>query len=163
MTLLEACVQIVTVARCSEADALVQLRGALADGVLICKWDPPGVFAVPRGGWWLGVKIRIPGDGYVLDDRRTSEEWRFGVPARYGYRMLLILRESLSALWPLPPSLRDASYKEIEAAYKQHLAEDGYQNEKQDLAWGEQRGVKQEVVRALRKKYPRKAGRPKRG
>jgi hypothetical protein len=95
MTLVEACAQIAAADRISEADALVQLRGALADGVLACRWDAEWAGSVPRGKWWLKADVRIPGDGQILDDD-------FDPFPRY--KALLILRRSLSRKWPVPPA-----------------------------------------------------------
>jgi hypothetical protein len=188
MTLLEAIAEFAAVDHCSEADALVQVRKALADDMLICRWGDGfgyGLYGdTDWGEWWLKAKIRIPGDGKVLDnhmgmpdDDVLTGERPFRRVSRY--RTLLIRRDSLSRLLSLitapvapraagpaeseaaPPSLSNASDEEVEAAYKQHTAEHGYQTEEQDLAWGELRGVKQAEVRALRQRHPRKTGRPR--
>ena len=183
MTLAELCAGICSLENCSEVDALVQVRKARADGELRwVKWgDGKHLSRRPTppapGEWWLTAKIRIPGDGKVSDDDGvTPEGLALGIAE---WRTLLILRASASPIWQLapapiaspaagpaeseaaPPSLSDASDEEVEAAYKQHIDEFGYQTEEQDMAWAELRGVKQAEVRTLRQRYPRKTGRPR--
>src|SRR5262249_1704727 len=68
---------------CREADAGVQLRKALADGAFAFRrgdgrWDDGVRWGdgfnynlsgrTDWGKWWLKAKIRIPGDGKVLDN-----------------------------------------------------------------------------------------------
>jgi hypothetical protein len=58
-----------------------------------------------------------------------------------------------------PRPLSDA---EFEAAYEQLIAEHGHQSRKADEDWGRQKGRDRDDVRDLRKRFPRKRGRPKR-
>jgi len=180
ITLLDLCTAICHLENCGEADALVQLRNALADGELRwAKWGDGKHLSrrpVPRIGvaWWLTAKIRIPGDGKVWDDDGvTPEGLALGIEE---WRTLLIYRDSAARLWRLPPAPSappaagpaesgvtpsPLTKEETEAAYKRHIDDDGYRTEKQDLAWGKERGIRQSRVRELRARYPRPPGRPK--
>ena len=154
MTLVEACAQIAAADRISEADALVQLRGALADGVLACRWDAEWAGSVPRGKWWLKADVRIPGDGQILDDD-------FDPFPRY--KALLILRRSLSRKWPVPPAPIAPSaaknkttpplHVDVDAVYKQRIDNGGIPTSADDEAWRKQMDISRRRLREVRKPY----------
>jgi hypothetical protein len=97
LTLAELCAGISSLENCSEADALAQVCMALADDMLICRWDDEGYIHADWGKYWLKARIRIPGDGKVLDNQSPFQ-------SRSRWRTLLILRASASTIWPLPPA-----------------------------------------------------------
>jgi len=166
MTLVEACAQIAVAGRLSEVDAVLQLRGMLADGVLVCRWDAEWAGSVPRGKWWLKAKIRIPGDGQVLDDDFDP------FPT---YKTLLILRRSLSRYWPLPaaPSAPPAEkgkrtpplHVDVDAVYKRRIDKGGIPTSADDEAWRKQMKLPRRRLRELRARHlpaeVRKGGHPK--
>jgi len=185
--MLEAIAEFAAVDHCSEADALVQLRKALADNMLICRWGDGfgyGLYGdTDWGEWWLKAKIR--GDGKVLDnhmlmpdDDMLTGERPFRRVSRY--RTLLIRRDSLSRLLPLiaapvalpaaGPAEREAAPRpltkaEKDAAYKQYIAEPGHHSRDDEEAWGRPMGIKRPEVRQMRKRRlgeAKKGGRPKR-
>jgi hypothetical protein len=167
MTLVEACAQIAVAGRLSEADALVQLRGALADGVLVCHFDVDWGGVASPGKWWLKAKIRIPGDGQVLDDD--------GFNPFPTYKTLLILRRSLSRYWPLlatpiaPPAAKGKTspplHVDVDAVYKQRIDKGGIPTSADDEAWRKQMKLPRQRLRELRARHlpaeVRKGGRPK--
>jgi hypothetical protein len=166
-----------------EADAVVQLRKALADGAFVFRrgdgrWDD-GVRwgdgyeyglsgSTDRGKWWLTAKIRFPGDGKVLDnhmglpdDDVLTGKRPFRRISRY--RTLLIYRDSASRIWRLPPApsappaakskATPRLRKDLEAAYARRYAKHGYQTEKQDEAWRKQMDISRRRLREVRKPY----------